>query len=423
MHMEIEFLIRQLIRLFTLCGLLMLITSVAWCHIELGSVFTSNMVVQRDQPIPIWGTASPSELVTVRFGKYSSHCVASPEGTWRVLFRPLRAQNRPEDLVVTGSNTITLTNIVIGDIWICSGQSNMEFPLIAAHDGDQVAAAATNPSIRLFTVAKNPSPIPLDTMGGTWNICTPGTAASFSAVGYFFGRELNQQLDVPIGLINTSWGGMPAETYTPAAALKALPQYSAAMAASDANILDFAVHKALYASRRDAEVKDYNKRLAAWYENNLATDPGTVGQWAAPSHSTADWKNVAVPVAPGNNPLGAYVGSIWTRKTVQIPDGWVGKDLIVHVGAVDDVDDTYVNGVHVGRLWYDVPGFWTLPRAYPVAAATVNSTSLTVTVLAFNLVGDIGLFGPSPEMYVAPAGDDSTRVSLAGDWAYMNGRR
>lgn len=394
----------------------------AWAHADVapGSLFTDNMVLQREQPLPIYGTASPGESVTVRYGEHTGSGTAGPDGQWRITLPALQADSVGRNLVIAARNTITLTNVVVGDVYVCSGQSNMAFSLLGAHNGVQETAAANYPLVRLFTVGANPSPVPLDNCGGNWKVCAPATAGNFSAVGYFFGREINRRTHIPIGLINSSWGGMPAETYTSIPALEAMPRYHDIAAAQAAKNQDYIDHKAMYDTRRAAEVKDYNDRFSAWYDKELSADPGTTGHWADPDFAPMDWKSITLPVVMGSNPLGDYMGSIWHRKTVAIPQTWVGKKLVVHDGAVDDVDDTYVNGVHIGQLFYDVPNFWTLPRAYDVPASLVTSTSVTVTVRAFNLVGDIGMFGPAAEMYLACPSVDSNRVSIAGDWMYQH---
>jgi sialate O-acetylesterase len=210
-------------------------------HPFLSLLFADNMVLQRARPIPVFGWTSPGANVTVRLKGATAKATAGTDGHWQAELPAMRAGG-PYELVVSGPQTVTLKNVLIGDVWICSGQSNMEFGIGNANDAAQEIAAANDPQIRLFTVRKviatEPQPSlagPFPDLMGQWSVCTPQTVATggwngFSAVGYFFGRELQHTLHVPIGLIHTSWGGTPAEAWTSAEALSAIPDYAPALA-------------------------------------------------------------------------------------------------------------------------------------------------------------------------------------------------
>jgi sialate O-acetylesterase len=196
-------------------------------------VFTDNMVIQRDRSAPVWGWAAPGERVTVRFADQTRETVADPQGRWRVALAPLPASAEGRELVVAGSNTVRFANVLVGEVWICSGQSNMEWPLARALDGASEAAAANFPLIRLLNLPHTAHNLPQENTSGAWTPCTSNSAPGFSAVGYFFGRKLFQELNVPIGLINASWGGTRIEPWTPPVGFHSVPELAALSAQVD----------------------------------------------------------------------------------------------------------------------------------------------------------------------------------------------
>ncbi|MFH1371949.1 MAG: sialate O-acetylesterase [Planctomycetota bacterium] len=201
-------------RTIILLAMVMVLSSVLSADVRLPSVISDNMVLQQGMEVPIWGWADPCEHIVIKFGISSVAWggTADANGNWMVKMEPGRPGG-PYNMTIEGKNTITLKNILVGEVWVCSGQSNMEFPLNRAVNGKQEIAEANFPQIRLFTVGKKVSYTPMANCKGQWKVCDPRAAGGFSAVGYFFGRELYKQLDVPIGLIHTSWGGTPAESW------------------------------------------------------------------------------------------------------------------------------------------------------------------------------------------------------------------
>lgn len=199
----------------------------ARAEVTLPKVLSSHMVVQRNMPIHIWGIATPGESVTVKFHSSTGAAKAGPDGRWSV-YLPAEPAGGPYTLTVQGSNTLTLDDILLGDVWIASGQSNMEMPLkgfatAPIKDSEKVIAAANHPQIRLLFVEKDSAEFPQDDAKAVrgWSLCTPETAATFSAAAYFFGVDLHEREKVPIGLVDTSWGGTPAEAWTSLGALSA----------------------------------------------------------------------------------------------------------------------------------------------------------------------------------------------------------
>ncbi|MCR4414082.1 MAG: sialate O-acetylesterase [Thermoguttaceae bacterium] len=210
---------RWLLRCFLLLWVLVA-AAVAMAAPRLPAVFSDNMVLQRGQALPVWGWAEPGEEVVVGLAGQSAKATACKAGKWQVKLAAMEAGG-PHELVVQGKDkSIAVKNVLVGEVWVCSGQSNMEWPVAASVNAPEEAAAANFPQIRMFTVAKKVADQPQDDCQGSWTVCSPQTVPGFSAVGYFFARKLHQDLGVPVGMINASWGGTPAESWTSRKALE-----------------------------------------------------------------------------------------------------------------------------------------------------------------------------------------------------------
>ena len=319
-------------------GLLVLVCAVARADVSLPAVFGDDMVLQRDIALPFWGTAEPGERVQVSIGNAAVAVMAGADGAWRVDLPAMQAGG-PHKVEVRGANAVTFANVLVGDVWICSGQSNMEWPLAAARDAEAEIAAADHPTIRLFTVAKRVAQEPLTELQGAWAECNPQTAGDFSAVGYFFGRSLSTELNVPLGLIDSSWGGTPAESWTRHEILEADEDFRP--------ILDrFAAATANYAVSQE----EYEKKVAEWQAQQYFEDPGNTGfaeGLAAPDTDDSAWDIMELPALWESAGL-KVDGVMWCRREVEIPGGWQGRDLVLSLGGVDDADVAYFAGVEVG---------------------------------------------------------------------------
>ncbi len=204
-------------------GCWVLLAANAVAEVRLARIFSDHAVLQQRKPVPVWGAAEPGEKVTVEFRGQKVSTVTGDDGEWRVTLKPMPAGG-PFQMTVRGNNTIVLDDVLVGEVWICSGQSNMEWPVALSNNAEQEIAQANYPQIRLFMVPKAVSDRPLkDLNGGAWQPCTPETVRNFSAVGYFFARELHRTLKVPVGMIQSAWGGTPAESWTSKPTLMANP--------------------------------------------------------------------------------------------------------------------------------------------------------------------------------------------------------
>ena len=392
----------------TLCFfILATLTANAKAEIHVPAIIGDNMVLQQGQKLRIWGNASPSERITVSFAGATAKATADNQGHWQTLIGPFKAGG-PFVLTITGTNTLTFKNVLVGEVWICSGQSNMEWPLINAKGGADAVAQANYPEIRLFTVEKSTAATPLADVRGHWVITTPDQVGQFSAVGYFFGRELFQNLRTPIGLIHTSWGGTPAEAWTSFETLSATPDLKP--------ILDRYQQSLNALPQRQQQ---FERALADWVQKNLYQDPGNKGEslgYADPAANVSDWKKMNLPQFFETAGL-KMDGAVWFRKEVEVPAGWAGKDLVLNLAAIDDYDVTYFNGTRIGGIGSEIANSYMVPRRYNVPGSLVRSGRNMIAVRVFDTAGEGGFGGG--KMSIAPAGaKDSDAMPLAGPWDY-----
>ena len=370
----------------------------------LSSLFTDNMVLQRGIPDAVWGWTTPGRAVTVSLGGKTARAVAGPDGKWTARIGPFK-EGGPYTLTVSGPQSVTLSNVLVGDVWLCSGQSNMEFGLGNGLDADKETAAADYPNIRLLLIDHQIAASPQQTVtGGPWAVCTPqsvrkGGWNGFSAVGYFFGRDLYQSQHVPIGLIESNWGGTPAEAWTSAQALRnKVPDFDPQLAQLDAD---------------RADTTSQAQRTAGWYTKN---DPGTPGNWQAGTLDDAAWKTMTLPQLfqdAGDPQLAGINGVVWFRRTFDLPTGDAGKGAVLHLLA-DDSDTTWINGTLVGAT----DGYNT-PRAYPVPVGLLKPTGNVVAVRVLDTGAKGGIWGdPAGLNLNVPGG---VPVPLTGPWRYHLG--
>jgi sialate O-acetylesterase len=241
-------------RLVTLLAVLSVL-GIAQADVKMPALFADHMVLQQEMKLPVWGWAGPGEKVTVAFAGQKAEATADADGNWQVMLAPVTSA-APLTMTVTGKNTVAIQDILMGEVWICSGQSNMNFRVSRAQNFEAEKAAANFPQIRHYQIKNTVCPEPNRELGGNWTICSPETVGSYTATGYFFGRELHKQLGVPVGLVHTSWGGTPAEAWTSEEDLAANPELKP--------ILDrFASDLQKYPER---EVK-WKEAVAKWKEN------------------------------------------------------------------------------------------------------------------------------------------------------------
>ncbi len=384
-------------------------SSAIYADIRLPAIVGDDMVLQRDMKLPVWGWADPGEEVrlSVSWHRMERRTVTDADGKWQFTVTAPPAGG-PYELTFKGKNTVTLKNVLVGEVWVCSGQSNMEWPLHSVNNAEQELAAADYPNIRLFTVQKKIADVPESDCTGQWSLCTPETVPGFSAVGYFFGRYLHKELGVPVGLINTSWGGTVAEAWTSSDALAKMPAFKTQldkMAAARAN--------------PDAAMKKYENEMAAWQKKVEAA--GAQGKGCiAPDFDDSGWKTMDLPGRWEQTALPNFNGLVWFRKTVDVPESWSGKKLVLQLGPIDDQDTTWVNGVKVGS--HTGSGQWQALRKYDIGADVVHAGKNVIVVQVLDTGGDGGIYGQPEQMKLSLAdAADAKPISLAGPWRYKVG--
>ncbi len=372
-------------------------------------LFTDNAVLQRDRVIPVWGWTTPGQSVTVQMDTKTTTAKADATGKWMTRIGPYKAGDGAHILRVSDANpadTVTRSNILFGDVWLCSGQSNMEMGIANVNDADKEIAAANYPNIRLFTVPKRVSLAPMQGVNGKWLVCNPtnikeGAWGGFSAVGYFFGRKLNQELKVPIGLIHSSWGGTIAEAWVSEASLGALPDFQSAIAGA----------KAARSSTSSAPLDARINTFLASYDKTLQTN------WADLSAGDANWKTINLPgnwENAGIPELAEFDGVALFRREVNVPAEWASKPLTLSLGAIDDNDVTYWNGVRVGATtgWMD-------GRTYTIPASQVKAGRNVIAVRVTDTGVGGGFHGNKSDMVLK--GEGGSPIALDGAWKYRIG--
>jgi sialate O-acetylesterase len=296
-----------------------ILSSSVFADVKPNPLFTDGAVLQRGQAVPVWGTARDGEKVSVEIGeqKLSTTAVA---GKWSVSLKPLK-EGDPLTMKITGDNTVTINNLLVGEVWVCSGQSNMEWKFAQSHNAKEEGPKANYPKIRMFTVKKTTSIKPLAEAVGSWVECSPQTVSGFSGVGYFFARDLHLKLGIPVGMIHTSWGGTPAQAWTSLegfgtdpelkgyvdAANNKLSTYDADVAAHPGKVEEFNVKMKEWT---ETVGKAYEETLKAWTEASAQAKKDGQPQPAKPNPSTPQPKAPANPVGSSGHPTALYNGMI-----------------------------------------------------------------------------------------------------------------
>ena len=374
-------------------------------NVKLPAIFSDCMVLQQKSNVAVWGQADIGEKVEVS-GSWMKSAVstkAGKDGKWQVKIKTPEAGG-PYTLTIVGNNKQTLREVLVGEVWVCSGQSNMELPLRSVDNAQEEIQNADFPQIRLFTVKKTSSLQPQQDCVGQWKMCTPDTAGPFSAIGYLFGRELHQKLKVPVGLINSSWGGTPVEAWT-----------------SEKTLKSFKAYKPIFEKMKQArqpmpeETKVQNeKAVAEWDEKVSAIDPGTQQNWQDPKLDISDWKDIELPHPWSGTELEKSDGIVWYRRVTNLPPSWVRMDMEVYLGPIDDADTVWFNGVKIGSTTvYDQERRYLIPRS----VLHVGPNVIAVRVFDNYLEG--GFTGTEDQMRIGPVGADvKTFATLAKKWKY-----
>ena len=385
--------------------------------LQFAPIFSDSMVLQQKTAAALWGKGRPGGKISIEASwKGAASAVADSDGNWSATIKTPSAGG-PFTLRATDGNTaVTLSDILVGEVWLCSGQSNMEMPLEGWRpanpimNSDSEIANAKYPQIRLFGMHRAFSTTPQYACDGKWTECTPLYARSFSATGYFFGRKLHRDLKVPIGLIHVSWGGTMIESWMNRQDLMQFADYVPFLDRIEKAKDSIAAVDKWVTSHPTLKVK--GELPETRWKGLEFNDSACAGR----DFNDSLWKTMQLPQYWEGTEVGDFDGTVWFRKRVELPKTWRGKNLILSIGPVDDMDQTYVNGELVGSNL--VEGVYALPRIYPVANLTVNDSVVEVAVKVIDYGGGGGLWGKPEDLQLRRA-DTALSISLAGSWKYL----
>ena len=381
---------------------ILLIYSTVFATPRLPHVFGDNMVLQRGMPIPVWGWADKNEKITLHFNHQTKSVTADNNGKWRINLDKESAGG-PYQLVVKGKETITFNNVLVGEVWVCSGQSNMEMPIAGwgnIKNYEQEIKDANYPNIHVLTLVRETASKPQDDIApAEWKVCSPETAGDFTAVGYFFARELYNKLKVPVGLINTSWGGTMVETWISREAFDNSEEFTSMI--SQMKVLDL---DSLIKQRTEST----NKKIQS-LQGGLPTT-GEAATWKNISFDDKVWATMQLPGLWETQQLGELDGIVWYRKTIDVAAADAGKEATLELAMIDDNDITYVNEMKVGNT-----NSYNANRKYTIEAGVLKEGKNVIAVRVEDTGGGGGVYGESSDMKLTIG---KTVISLAGPWTF-----
>ncbi|HLP18031.1 MAG TPA: sialate O-acetylesterase [Bacteroidota bacterium] len=381
------------------------------------SLIADNMVLQQKMNVPVWGTGIAGATITVAgsWGKQAAGTVGA-DGRWLVKL-PTPKAGGPYTLTIREyDTTLVVKNVLIGEVWLASGQSNMEMPLAGWPPADTIANSAleirtsTNPLIRMFTVTHALSLDPVTSAPGVWTPASPEATGRFSATAYFFAKTLQASLHVPIGIIHSSWGGTQIEPWISADAIGKFDQYKKVLAGMNAS----GIERKKYSDWLNSfPAIDMTKRTGEMKWTGLDFQDA---ECSAPAYDDARWKEMTLPQPWEQTEMGYFDGVIWFRKTVEVPSSWLNKKISIELGPIDDMDATFINGKRVGGM--ETEGFWNAPRVYELPENFITQTRVPIAIRVIDNQGGGGFFGAPTQMVLRLSGTSET-VSLAGAWKYL----
>ena len=370
--------------------------------LEVAKIFSDHMVLQRDVPVPVWGKAGPSKTITVFFNGTEFKTTSGRDGAWEVTI-PQQAAGGPFEMnVISNSASLRFTDILIGDVWLCSGQSNMEWTVDNSNNAEEEIKNGNNSKIRHFKVPRTASSLPENSLaGGSWQPTTSETVGKFTAVGYFFAKEIASSESIPVGLLNSSWGGSRIEPWISAEDLGFdNPEALAAKVEKERE------------QQKAAFIATLKKRLAVIPEKDLGMKDNQP-LWAAEVYDDSDWETMELPKLWEQAGWDKTDGIFWFRRTVVLPKGMAAQDATLSLGPIDDSDQTWINGHLVGAV-----NAYNQNRVYSVPAKYLKEGNNCITVRVDDSGGGGGIYGDPSLMFLETS---KFTVFLDGPWKYKVG--
>ncbi len=357
---------------------LLIITNQANAEIRLPSILSSNMVLQRNEEIKIWGWADKGESVNVLFNNIKKSTKAGKDGKWMVTF-PAMKEGGPFDILIRGKNSsVKLENILIGDIWVCGGQSNMNWSVLNSLNSEEEIKNASYPHIRLLTIQRTAELNPKeDVSASEWKICNPENIPGFSAAGYFFGREIFKQTDVPVGLIASNWGGTIVEAWISYDFMTPFVEFNDKLK--------------LLNAVTPGEIENAENHRITMLENEFGILKEKIPEenWADPATDLSYWKNMSLPGIWEDKNLNGIDGVIWFRKEIILPESTFDTNFTLSLGKIDDSDIAWINGIEVGRTDNNKD----LSRSYTIKPGIFKPGNNLIVVKVYDKEGDGGFHG------------------------------
>lgn len=367
----------------------------AGAKITLPNLMSDNMLIQRDKPIEVRGWADKNEKISVIFNGQTQNTKADKSGKWQVAFKPMPFGG-PYEMTIRGKeNTVVVKNILIGDLWVCSGQSNMELSVAHVKNSDEEIQNANYQNIRSFQVRRTLSATPKEDLIGEWTICSPETVGRYTAVGYFFARKLHEKTGIPIGIVNASWGGTNIEGWINEDAYNKLPA------------------RFIKEKEKDlADIVESNMINQSKYEYALNHDPGMEEEWFNPTTDISSWGTHDVPKV-WSGELKNVDGNVWFRYDLNLKKEDLGKKAILHLGMIDNNDITWVNGIRIGRTW----GIG-VNRNYEIKKGLLREGKNTIVIQVNDYGNDGGIYGDANGVYLQLG---NNKYDMTGSWKYKIG--
>jgi len=368
-------------------------------NVRLPLLFSDGMVLQRNKEIPVWGWAEPNEKVEVHFNKQTKTIQADKNGKWMITLSAEKAGG-PFELSITGKNKIVIKDVLVGEVWICSGQSNMEFQMYKTMNADKEMADSDYPMIRHFGVAQDLSGTPKeDLKAGKWLVANKENIRDFTAAGFFFAKKLYGELKIPIGIINTSWGGTNVETWTSREAFEKSDEFKTMIA--DVPQVDM---EAVFEVYKRSVLENIKK--AQGFDVSMKNE----NQFKDFNFDDKNWPEIKVPSLWENQQIGNIDGVVWMRKTITLSGDQAKSDAVLHLSKVDDEDITYVNGVEVGTN-----KSWEALRMYKIPAGTLKEGKNVISVRIADYSGGGGIYGDPADLKIQFA---DKNIPLDGLWKF-----
>lgn len=380
--------------------LFLLLGVMANAKVELPLMFSDGMVLQRNKPINIWGWAKAYEKVTVTFKNQTLKTKTNIDGKWEVKLQP-EPSGGPFSLIIKGENIITLNNVLIGEVWVCSGQSNMEWTVSNSNNFEEEIKDCNYPLIRHFNVEKDMSSVPRSKLkSGQWDVCSRKTVGNFTAVGYFFAKNLYKKLKIPIGIINTTWGGTCVETWISTSAFKNNDTFKDRMV----NFTQIDI-EALELQQRTL-VQDRINKL-----QGTKLDLIDETKFKNKDFNDSRWPEMHTPKLWEDQELGELDGTVWLRKTIVVSKNDANKKALLKLAKIDDQDVTYINGIEVGTT----TGY-KKSRTYKIKEGVLKPGNNVIAIKIFDYAGGGGIWGDAKDLQLIT--NDNT-ITLEGDWKYQ----